>query len=166
MKRVKKAQLDLSFGLIFSVILIIAFLGFAIYAISSFLKMKSKIEIGKFLDDFQSDVDKFWRASQGADEVSYVLPSGIKEVCFINRASGGNGSRKEIYPELERYSGADGNLVFYPIGSAKSSNYARIENLNLGGIAENPLCFQNRNGKVSITLEQEVGGTALVNIKK
>jgi hypothetical protein len=33
-------------------------------------------------------------------------------------------------------------------------------------MAENPLCFQNKNGKITITLEQESGGTALVNIKK
>jgi len=162
----KRGQLDLSFGLIFSVILIIAFLGFGIYAIINFLGMKDKIETGKFLEDLQTDIDKFWRASQGTDTVSYYLPVKIKEVCFIDKNSVKKGTRERIYDELERYSGNDGNLVFYPIGSAKSSNYAIIEHLNLEKLAENPLCFQNKNGKVNITIEQESGGTALVNVKK
>jgi uncharacterized protein (UPF0333 family) len=166
MKKMKRGQLDLSFGLIFSVILIVVFLGFAIYAISSFLKLKSKIETGKFLDEFQADIDKFWRASQGADEVSYILPAKIKEICFINKNSRKNGTRADIYDELGRYSGTDGNLIFYPIGSARPSNYAHIENINIEGIAENPLCFQNKDGRINMVLEQETGGTSLVNIKK
>jgi len=162
----KRGQLDLSFGLIFSVILIVAFLGFAIYAIASFLGMKDKIETGKFLEDLQADVDKFWKASQGTDSVEYFLPVKIKEICFINLDAGAKGNRTSIYGELKRYAGNNGNLVFYPINSAKFSNYAIINHINLETMAENPLCFQNNNGKVSIALEQESGGTALVNIKK
>jgi hypothetical protein len=161
-----KGQLDLSFGLIFSVILIVVFLAFAIYAIVNFLGMKEKMETGKFLNDLQTDVDKFWKASQGTDNVVYFLPLRIKEVCFIDITSEKNGTRAGIYNELERYAWTDGNLVFYPIGSAKFAKYAIINHLNLKTLAENPLCFQNKNGRLNITLEQVSGGTPLVNIKK
>lgn len=162
----RRAQIELSFGLIFSVILIIVFLAFAVYAIVKFLGIRDKIEVGTFLEDFQSDVDKFWKGQQGMDEVTYSLPVKIKEACFIDKESPATGSRTSIYTELKMHAGKDGNLVFYPINSAKFSNYAVINHINLDGMAENPLCFQNKNGKMNITLEQESGGTALVNLKK
>jgi len=162
----KKGQLDLSFGLIFSVILIIAFLGFAIYAIIQFLGMKDKIETGKFLENFQTDVDKLWKADHGKSNPSYFLPIKIKEVCFIDLNSVKKGKRMGIYDELKDWSGEKSNLVFYPIGSSKISNYAVINNINVENLAENPLCFKNNNGRINITLEQEAGGTALVNVIK
>ena len=162
-----KGQLDLSFGMIFSVILIVFFFGFAIYAIVNFLGMQEKMETGQFVNDLQADVDKFWKASQGTEDVVYILPTKIKEVCFIDiTATNGVGADSTIYEELKRYAGNDGNLVFYPIRSAKFATYVVIKNINLHSMAGNPLCFPNKNGKVNITLEQEFGGTALVNIKK
>jgi len=163
----KKGQLDLSFGLIFSVILIIAFFGFAIYAIIKFLGMKDKIDTERFLEDLQIDVDKLWKSGgHGTVNPSYFLPTKIKEVCFINLNSPKKGTRIGIYDELKDWSGENSNLVFYPIGSSKSSNYAMIENINTENLAENPLCFKNNNGRINITLEQETGGTALVNVIK
>ncbi|MFH1365163.1 MAG: hypothetical protein ABIH28_01095 [archaeon] len=164
----KSGQLDLSFGLIFSVILIVVFLGFAIYAIIGFLGMKEKIEIGKFLNDLQSNVNTYWKANQGTDQFSYFLPVGIKEVCFLNKETSGIGPKENIYDELEKYLSEGDNLIFYPIGSAKSVKSAKIEHIDLAEMTkqENPLCFENKNGKTTLSLEQEYGGTQLVNIRR
>lgn len=169
MKRLhKRAQIDLSFGFIFSVILIIFFLAFAIYAIMNFLEMKSKMEAERFLDNLQNDVNSFWKANQGIDEFSYVLPKKIKEVCFIYTDAPEKGSKASIYEELKMYAGKEDNLLFYPIGSSQLTRSSKIERINLYEMTgqENPLCFQNKNGRVTLVLEQEYGGSPLVKIRR
>ena len=108
----KRGQIDLSFGLIFSVILIIAFLGFAVYAIINFLGMKDKIEVGKFIDELQGDVDTAWKSSQTLDDFSYFLPVNIKEVCFIDESKAGKGGKADIYTELKNRLAKEANMIF------------------------------------------------------
>ncbi len=163
----KRGQLDLSFGLIFSVILIIAFLGFGVYAIVNFLGMKDKIETSKFLDDFQANVNTLWKANIASEELSYFLPVKIKEVCFVDKNADKKGSRADIYDEIIIRSDDKSNLVFYPIGSSKAVGFIEIQHINISKITaqNNPACLQNKNGKLSVTLEKGYGET-LVNVKK
>jgi len=165
--RRKRGQLDLSFGLIFSVILIVAFLGFAVYAIVNFLGMKDKIEVGKFIADFQEDVNVLWRSMQGMDDFSYSLPLKIKEVCFIDSTKGKKGRNASIYEELNMRLAKDANLIFYPLGSSKGLFSVNIEHIDLSNMTKmnNPLCFPNKNGKTTLVLEQESGGTNLVIVR-
>jgi hypothetical protein len=168
MKRVKKkAQIDLSFGFIFSAVLIIVFLGFAVYGIAKFIGMKNNMEVTKFQTSFQEDIDKLWKGNQGSQEVSYFLPNKIKEVCLINKDSIKQGTNASAYDELERYSKENDNLVFYPIGSASLTSSLQIQHINISKITEqqDPICFENKKGKTSFILEKAFGET-LVNIKK
>ena len=80
----KSGQVKLSFGMIFSIILIIIFLVFAFYVIGKFLDMKGSVEAGKFIGSLQTDVDKMWKSSQGSQELEYSVPSGIEQVCFAD----------------------------------------------------------------------------------
>ena len=66
----KRGQMKLSFCMIFSIILILAFLAFTVYAIRKFLGIQTSVQIGKFGDDLQTDVDKMWRGSQGSEVCS------------------------------------------------------------------------------------------------
>ncbi len=50
--------MKLSFGMIFSIILIIVFLSFAFYAIKIFLNMQTTMQVGKFVEELRNDVDK------------------------------------------------------------------------------------------------------------
>jgi uncharacterized protein (UPF0333 family) len=165
--RHKRGQLDLSFGLIFSVILIITFLGFAAYAIVNFLKMKDNIETSTFLGDIQEDVNVFWRSSQSVDDFTYSLPKKIKEVCFIDITQNKKGNNVEIYDELEKHLIEGGNMIFYPIGSANPTSSIEIKHIDIFNMTEtnNPLCFENKNGKVTLNLRQDFGGTNLVMIR-
>ncbi len=72
----------MSFGMIFSIILIIAFLAFAFYAIRSFLGMQQDVQINQFTENLQNDVDRLWKSTSGTKNVEYALPSKIEEVCF------------------------------------------------------------------------------------
>lgn len=162
----KRGQIDLSFGLIFSVILIVVFLGFAIYAIVYFLNMSDNMKTSSFLKDFQTDVDKFWKSDGSTDDLPYSLPTKIKKVCFINSSKTGKGIDASIYEELERYLSQNANLIFYPIGSSsiKSVKINHIDIINTTK-TNNPACFENKNGKITLRLNQDNGGTNLVIIE-
>lgn len=73
----------MSFGMIFSIILIIAFLAFAFYAIKSFLQMQQDIQINQFTENFQKEIDTLWKSTSGTKSVEYIIPSKVENVCFV-----------------------------------------------------------------------------------
>lgn len=140
----KRGQLNLSFGMIFSIILIIVFIAFGFYAITKFIELQNTIKIENFLKDFQKDVDSMWKSSQGSQVLSYSLPTKISSVCisddeFQNLRFMSN----EIIPGKE------------------------INNLDIANItsAENPFCIENAKGKVTLTLVKNFGET-LVRVER
>jgi len=149
----KRGQVKLSFGMIFSIILIIVFIAFAFYAIQKFLGLSDDIGVGKFSEEVQSDVDKLWKSSQGSQELVYSLPKKIEWACFVDFSDGKSGSHRDFYEEFEKYS-SDNNLFFYPVGSVELNGF-EIEHIEFEGA--NPLCFENVKGKVSITLKKDFG---------
>lgn len=154
-------QMKLSFGMIFSIILIIVFISFAFYAIYKFLDIKGSIEVGKFINDFQGDVNKMWKGSQGSEGKSYSLPSEVEFVCFVdyNLGSVKQGSKEMFYSELKQNYYENENLFFYPIGSSQGVDSAVIDNIDLSTITqdENPYCIEVKKGKVSVTIKKEFG---------
>jgi len=80
----KKAQMKLSFGMIFSIILIIVFLAFGFFAIQKFLSFQKEVQITKFYTSFGEDIDGAWKSTRASSEVAYSLPSSVKKVCFSN----------------------------------------------------------------------------------
>jgi len=135
-KRGKKGQLDISFGMIFSVVLIIAFLGFGFYAITKFIDFQNTIKIEKFLSDFQQDVSNMWKSPQGSQNLVYDLPTQITSVCFVD----------------DEYQ----NLRFTSNSLIQGK---KIENIDIASITmvENPYCIANVKGKVSFTIVKDFG---------
>jgi len=131
-----KAQMQISFGMIFSIILIIAFIAFAVYGILKMLELQETAKVGKFMDNFQDDVDSMWKGSLGSQEVNYSLPKKIEKVCLKNW-------------EYE-------NLVFVPENSV-SLNSVNISHLNL----PRTICFDNINGEVSMLLKKDYGENSI-----
>lgn len=127
----KRGQLEISFGMIFSIVLIIAFLGFGFYAITKFIDFQNTIKIQKFLSDFQNDVSNMWKSPQGSTNLAYELPTYISSVCFVN----------------DEYA----NLIFTAkdIIPGKEIDYLNIKNITS---VENPYCIQNVKGAVHITI--------------
>jgi hypothetical protein len=80
----KKGQMQISFGVIFSIILIVIFIAFAIYAISKFMEIKTTAQLAKFKGNLQDDVDTAWKSTHSSQEVKYFLPNKVKQVCFID----------------------------------------------------------------------------------
>lgn len=140
----KRAQMKLSFGMIFSIFLIIIFLSFAIYVIIKFINLQHVIQIGTFKDNLQADINLMWQSQQGTRGVEYYLPNKINAICFT----------KDGYQ----------NLIF---DSEKQIEGKNIEHINIESITseEDPYCIENIGGKVSMTLVKEYG-KSLVKITR
>ena len=140
----KKGEMQLSFGMIFSIILIVVFIAFAFWAIGKFLNMQKNVQIEQFSADLQSDVDKMLSSTSGSKEENYTLPKNIESVCFVDR-------------EYE-------NLIFH---SSKPVDGKKIEHIDVEKILEQeePFCIENEDNKVSLILEKNYG-ESLVTISK
>jgi hypothetical protein len=140
----KRGQLNLSFGMIFSIILIIAFIAFGFYAITKFIDLQKTIQIENFLKDFQNDVNNMWKSPQGSQVLTYSLPTKISSVCFTN-------------DEFQ-------NLKFT---SNEIIGGKMIENLDIANITaiQNPFCISNIKGKISLTIVKNFGET-LVRVER
>jgi len=162
----KRGQMQLSFGMIFSIILIIFFVAIAFYAIKKLLEFQDSAKILNFKNELQNDVDKVGKSSKTpSQEKPYSLPSRIKKVCVVDFSSPVRGDEK-IYNESKRYFSDEKNLFLYPFSSYDESSMI-IKNIDLEKttFSENPLCFDVSKSKVQMILQKNFS-ESLVTIKK
>lgn len=152
----KRGSLDISFGMIFSIILIITFVGLAIYVITIFLNTKNCAETGFFKDELQTEVDRAWNSDETSKTFNFNIPADIKEVCFFNVNSSQKGEFVQEYEDFKPYRLEKLNMYFYPIRNTcdgqRGYNIKHID-VNKMTIAKNPYCFENKNGKISVKIE-------------
>jgi len=159
-KKNKKAQVfGMPFSVIFSIFLIAIFLVVAIYAIIYFLDIKKCSEIGLFLDDFQSEIDRAWNSQSSELTFTKSLPSKIQNVCFadLNEEAVGASTEKEIYTELKKNAVYENNLFFYPQRATSGCLAStKINHINMTEMIEqkNPYCIATENGKINIKIEK------------
>lgn len=146
--RGKKAQMQLSFGMIFSIILIIAFVAFAIYGVFFFLDMQKNAKIASFMENFNSDVEDMWKGSQGSDTVSYDLPKSIEKVCLIT-------PRNEM----------DSNLLFIPEDEIEI-NQIKIEHLDIDKITSTSNNLRSQDPRGAFCVDVDDKGKVSMVIKK
>ena len=165
-KKSSKGQINMSFGLIFSVILVVIFIVFAFYAIKTFLGFENNAKTEKFFSDFQSDVTRIWNNGKFSSETDqYAVPSGITMVCVADLESSARGKNSGIYEELKAVYSGEQNVFFYPV--KLDTTYSRhINYLDVQSIVaeENPFCIKTNSGKVSFVLKKESSGSPLVSI--
>lgn len=139
----KKGQMKLSFGMIFSIILIVIFLIFSFYAIQKFLDFQKEIKYRQFSEDFQKDVDKLFSSTSGDKPVPYLLPNEVQEICFVDDEFG--------------------NLIFRPrVNRDLFIEHIDIEKTLAG---EDELCIENIDGKVKFLIQKSYGEN-LVTVAK
>ena len=155
----RKGQMQISFGMIFSIILIIVFLAFAFYGIKVFLKTGDSAKAAKFIDELQGDLDRIWGSAVSSETIEYVVPGYADFVCFIDFDSDASGGNRELYSDInESVDYLNSNFVFYPI-KYNGYEYANLGHINLVQTTEeeNPLCIRTNNGRVSIVLRKDYG---------
>ncbi len=131
--------MKLSFGMMFSIFLIIVFLAFAVYAIIKFVNLQQTIQIEIFKKDLQADIDSMWQSQQGSREKKYDLPKNIDAICFTDYE----------YQNLILVSEdlIDGDII----------EHINIVNITSSG----DYCIPNIEGKVSMTLIKDYGETKI-----
>ncbi len=139
----KRGQIKLSFGMIFSIILIIAFIIFAFYAIKKFLEFRDEVEIAKFKEKLQNEINNVWRSSQASQPFEYRLPTKIQAICFVD-------DYENVLFMLEEY--------------PEPYNFEHLDiEKTLAG--NEKLCIANIDGKINMILQKEFD-EALVTISK
>jgi len=135
----KRGQMKLSFGMIFSIILMILFLAFAFYVIRKFVFLQQDVQVKSFVEDLQADINRAWKEDKSSATEEYSLPDKVEAVCFDDEASR--------------------DLTFRPTSE-------RIPKEDLEHIEiETPFCVDNTDGKITLIIEK-VLGEALVRISK
>jgi eight-cysteine-cluster-containing protein len=154
MKRGKRGQLQISFGMIFSIILIIAFVAVAIYAIIMFLNLKKCSDLGSFKDDLQGEIDRAYSSDESNFVFNSSLSSGIR-VCFIDLSEESKGDSKEIYTGFKKYGYVKVNTFYWPL-QLKCPTTFNLNHLNITEITKNnnPYCISNLKGKISLKIEK------------
>lgn len=158
----KKGQIQVSFGMIFSIIIIIATISVSAYVINNFLKISKCSDIGLFYNDLQKAVDKAWASEITNNVFEGKLPSGIKSVCFGN-VSNTLGDNSEEAEFLKRYFRQDKNVFLYPTQNACDSNlaYHKLNHVQLGEF----FCVPIESSKISVRISKS-NQESLVRISK
>jgi uncharacterized protein (UPF0333 family) len=155
----RKGQLKLSFGMIFSIILIAIFIGTAFFAINKFLDVQNTVQVGKFATEFQADVKKIWEGSQGSEQKKYTLPKKVQKVCFIDYPFEAKGNNTDLYKKFEQVFYEKENMFFYPIGSAQGLNSREIKHIDIEKTTktQNPFCIDNIKGATKLIIKKNFG---------
>jgi hypothetical protein len=157
----RKGMISLSFGMIFSIIVIIAIVAVAFYAINYFLDLGRCTEISLFYKDLQDDVDAAWNSEITRDTFRGSLPNNVDSVCFRDEDGVGVGVE---YDALKDYFRQRGNTFLYPPEKAceqASRTTDHVDLTDLGGW----YCFNVDSGRVSIPLDKG-SFDALVKVKR
>lgn len=162
----KRGQFQLSYGMIFSIILIVCFIVVAFIAINFFLKMGCSSDEVNLIKNFQDKVDEIW---SGGGIEGYTFREiigencGIKEICFYN--SGKDYTTSEVdymFMTKTDSSGKEHNFYLYPQRKAKIPS-VYIKHINIENLAKNPYCIKIEEGKIEIKLNKGIR-ESLVNI--
>ncbi len=143
-----KRGIELSFGMLFSILIIAATIAVAFYVINYFLDLKKCTEIGLFTRDLQNKVTEAWNSDSVKDSFTGFLPGNIDKVCIGNLNLG---KETEEYELLKRYKDETANLFFYPPPKTCEIKYANIEHAEISGFN----CTLVKNGRASLRLEKD-----------
>lgn len=140
-----RGQLKISFGMIFSIILVIVFLAFGFFAIQKFIGIQDDLKMRKFTEDFQGDINNLLKSEQGSKTVEYSVLKEVESVCFVRN----RGDRFET--QITK----DGIMSELNIDGIDYQNTIRDRK---------SICAKPSDGKIKFLLEKEYG-EPLVTVK-
>lgn len=152
----KRGQMQISFGMIFSILLIMAFIAFVIYIIIYFLNFSNRVKIEQFEDELQKHVDGIRAGYQGSKVVNLGLPKKIKKVCFIDNSQPAKGVDRDMYNDFIMINTVE-NVMYFPEGSSEGKEGFKLNYINISNITgmANPYCVENKKGKVSLMVQMK-----------
>lgn len=148
----KRGQLEISFGMIFSIIIIIAVLAISFYVIQYFTNLTKCSTLGLFYEDIQKETNTAWQGTTSKSLFVGNVPSQVSYVCFGNMTISPKAADTERYNELRKtYRLSGSNSFMYPI--QKSCSGLSEHNINHANIPEF-FCIKQVGGKVKVSLEK------------
>jgi polysaccharide lyase-like protein len=82
MIRKNKAQMKISFNLIFAIILIVIFIAFGIFAMKKFVITQERVGAADFISNIEEEISNTLRQQNTAQQETFTVPNGVEEVCF------------------------------------------------------------------------------------
>lgn len=154
-----KGQIQLSFGMIFSIVIVIAILGVGVYVIINFVNLSRCTNINLFYNSLKEEVNKAWEADSVQKQLIKDIPSGIEKVCLGNFTQSYSGFVNE-HDALARFSNAGrNNFFFYPPEKACEMAANRMEHIKTSKF----FCVSAKEGKITLKLSKS-SNDALVTI--
>src|SRR3989338_9566610 len=150
----KRGQIQLSFGMIFSIFIIIATVIIAGYVIIQFVSNKDNAQCKIYYQKLQDSIDDAWkRDSSGIDVRREPYPSlseNMNSVCFGNISQQVLSSKDaSLLEDISLYAKRESNFFFYPSNSCGSGNTAFIlKHIKTIGF----FCVPVEKGKIGIKL--------------
>lgn len=161
----KRGDFNISFGIIFSIIVIIAIIAIAFYVITKFVGLSKCTEIGLFYDNLKDHVEKAWQSTISEDTLKATLPSKIEFICFGNLNQSPPREYREIYNSLSKsfINFRDRNVFIYPIENACDTELSSIKLDHVK--IDNFFCIPVKDRKIEIKTKKSQFD-ALVTIYK
>jgi uncharacterized protein (UPF0333 family) len=151
LKERKKGQIQISFGMIFSIIIIIATVAVAFYVINYFMKMSECTKAGSFVSSLKNEVEKAYNGDITKGPFTKEVPSGVKYVCFGNANQTYTKADSEQHDYIDKYS-ITNNVLLYPPGKACDNELASF---NLAHATTGTFfCVPVKSGKATVMLEK------------
>lgn len=155
--------MGISFGMLISIIIIIAIVAVSFYAINHFLKLNKCSQVSLFYQDMKDEVSDAWAHGnyrgvfEGKLPSSGILSTGIEEVCFGNLTDSATGVNLARRQEFKINYGApeSHNIFAYPPENACSGKFYSYElRCNDSPCTNFPkfFCVNVIDGKVSINI--------------
>jgi hypothetical protein len=159
----KRGQIQISFGMIFSIIVIIATVAIGFYVITYFLNLSSCTKVGLFWNSLNDEVDKAWNSDKTQTIFNGNVPSGVQYVCFgnLSLAPENNITTRNIFSELKVYEGSGKNSFMYPPKKACDIAFYNLKHARF----DNFFCVQAKSGVVNIKISK-TSTDALVMLSK
>lgn len=140
--------MKISFGMIFSLIIIIAIITTAFFVIRLVLKNQRCMEINLVIEDLKENIDQAWKSEKVSYDKEFSVPTQIKKICFINLNSR-DGIPEEVYLEIRENSESD-NLFLFPANSACERHATSLNHIEFDNF-----CIDN-TGKISLRFEKSL----------
>lgn len=153
-QRGRRGQLQISFGMIFSIIIIVATLAVASYVLVKFVDFGSRVSCKLFYRDLQERIDRAW-AEDGktSDIFKGKMPHGVEKVCLGSISENAAVYDKAVQEELKFYADKDSNLFFYPPEKSACGSDGFVYSL-VHASTNNFFCIPVVDGKVELKISK------------
>ena len=149
----KRGQIQISFGMIISIIIVGVTVAVAGYLIYQFLSFRDCSTIGLYYDSLQKEVTRVYRG-QGTENYPFSgsLPSSVQYVCFGDLSKSPLLADKARYDFFKNTIKSGKNAFIYPQTTSCGASYLTK---NIQYIStEQFFCVQVKDGKVGVKLSK------------